>query len=178
MLSGVAVDVLGLKYRTIHLPNDAALVARNRRYACIETFGNDACFEGDVRYLAWLKDKVEEFPDGFVLAFAGSRCVGHLELEVPYGLSAGYVNLFYIMREFRGSGYGARLHAFAERYFRSWEAHRIELHVSPTNRRAMEFYRKLGYHTVRLEGSDSPLWRMELMLTTAARNNPTENSGH
>src|SRR5947209_15617029 len=146
MLRTVVVDVLGLTYRTIHLPNDAALVARNRRDACIETFGDDASFEGDVRYLAWLKDKVEEFPDGFVLAFDSNRCVGHLELEVPYGLSCGYVNLFYLVREFRGSGYGPRLHAYAERYFRSWDASRIELHVSPTNRRAMEFYRKLGYH--------------------------------
>src|SRR5882724_5529008 len=80
----VVVDVQGLTFRTIHLPNDAALCARNRRDACIETYGDDHRFEGDVRYLAWLLDKIEEFPDGFLLALAGGRCVGHLELEVPY----------------------------------------------------------------------------------------------
>jgi ribosomal protein S18 acetylase RimI-like enzyme len=167
MLCVVVVDVLGLSYRTIHLPNDAALVARNRRDACIETFGHDACFEGDVRYLAWLKDKIDEYPEGFVLAHRGNRCVGHLELQAPYGLSRGYVNLFYLARPFRGAGFGQLLHAYAEQYFRNWDAHHIELHVSPTNRRAMEFYRKLGYRAVQLEGTHAPLWRMELNLTAA-----------
>jgi ribosomal protein S18 acetylase RimI-like enzyme len=167
----VVVDVLGLRYRTIHLPNDAAMVARNRRDACIETFGDDANFEGDVRYLAWLRNKVEEFPDGFVLAYDREQCVGHLELEVPYGLPAGYVNLFYIMPDLRGSGYGRLLHAYAEQYFRSWDANRVELHVSPTNRRAMEFYRKLGYRSVALEGAHAPLWRMELRIAASAPHN-------
>ena len=53
----VVVEVQGLTFRTIHLPNDAALVARNRRDACVETFGDERQFEGDIRYLAWLKEK-------------------------------------------------------------------------------------------------------------------------
>lgn len=164
---GVVVDVQGLTFRTIHLPNDAALVARNRRDACIETYGDAHRFEGDVRYLSWLKDKIEEFPDGFVLAYAGSHCVGHLELEVPYGKSVGYANLFFVARGFRRRGFGQVLHTYAERYFRSWEAATIQLHVSPINRRAVSFYRKLGYRPLRLEGSHAPLWRMELALDAA-----------
>jgi len=172
----VVVDVLGLTYRTIHLPSDAARVARNRRDACIETFGDDSRFEGDVRYLAWLKDKIEEYPEGFVLAFKGKRFVGHLELQVPYGKTLGYVNLFYLARSFRGAGNGKLLHAYAERYFRSWEAQRVELHVSPTNRRAVQFYQKLGYHAVRLEGTSAPLWRMELCLNAPAGQNAGDKS--
>lgn len=165
----MAVDVLGLTYRTIRLPKDAALVARNRRDACVETFGDDACFEGDVRYLAWLKNKIEEFPDGFVLAHDRHRVIGHLELETPYGSSVGYVNLFYVTPGLRGQGYGHLLHAYAEQYFRSWEATTIELHVSPTNTRAMEFYRKLGYRAVRLEGMRSRLWRMALPIPSVQK---------
>jgi ribosomal protein S18 acetylase RimI-like enzyme len=160
----VVVEVQGLTFRTIHLPNDAALVARNRRDACVETFGDERQFEGDIRYLAWLKDKVDEFPDGFVLAFDGKRCVGHLELEVPYGLDIGYVNLFYVARGFRRRGVGHVLHFYCRQYFRSWDASRVQLHVSPTNRRALSFYRKLGYRPVQLEGLRGPLWRMELKL--------------
>jgi ribosomal protein S18 acetylase RimI-like enzyme len=166
----VVLDVQGLTYRTIHLPNDAALCARNRRDACIETYGDDHRFEGDVRYLAWLRHKIEEFPEGFLLAYSGAQCVGHLELEVPYGSPSGYVNLFYVMRGFRRRGFGKLLHAQAICYFKSWEARRVELHVSPTNQRAVNFYRRLGYRAVRLEGSRAPLWRMELALDAVSSN--------
>src|ERR1700726_3224620 len=62
------VAVMGdpvLSYRTIRVPADAALAARNHRDACVATFGDDSRCESDVRYLSWLKDKVEEFPEGF-----------------------------------------------------------------------------------------------------------------
>jgi ribosomal protein S18 acetylase RimI-like enzyme len=49
------------------------------------------------------------------------------------------------------------MHEHADRYFRSWEAKVIELHVSGRNERAMGFYRSLGYRAVRREGR---LWRM------------------
>ncbi|MDB5289705.1 MAG: family N-acetyltransferase [Phycisphaerales bacterium] len=156
-----------LTYRTIRVPADAALAARNHRDACVATFGDDSRCESDIRYLSWLKAKVEEFPEGFVLAFLGGRCVGHLEMEVPYGLPTGYVNLFYVLPQFRRQGLGRLMHVFTERYFRSWEASRIELHVSPTNRAAMQFYRRLGYRAVKLEGTAGPLWRMARELNCA-----------
>jgi ribosomal protein S18 acetylase RimI-like enzyme len=44
------------------------------------------------------------------------------------------------------------LHERAEAYFRSWEARRIELHVSPTNAGAVRFYQAMGYAVVGREG--------------------------
>jgi len=73
------------------------------------------------------------------------KCAGQLELEVPYGLTTGYVNLFYVSPEFRGTGFAQRLHQRAELYFTSWDAVQIDLHVSPRNGRALRFYQKLGY---------------------------------
>ncbi|MDB5329202.1 MAG: family N-acetyltransferase [Phycisphaerales bacterium] len=160
---------LVLSYRTIQVPADAATAARNHRDACVASFGDDSRCEADVRYLSWLRAKVEEFPEGFVLAYLGDRCVGHLELEVPYGLPTGYVNLYYVLPEFRRQGLGTLMHLYAEKYFRSWEASCIELHVSPTNRAAMQFYRRLGYRAVQLEGAGAPLWRMKRELDLAVR---------
>lgn len=155
------IAVPKLLYRTIDPEADAKLVTDNQRDACVATFGDDARYQGDERYLAWLRDKVEEFPDGCLLAMLDDgRCVGQLELEVPFGRGVGYVNLFYVRPEFRGRGYGRKLCAHAEKYFRAWEARRIELHVSPTNERAVEFYRKMGYKFTRASEGGAALWLM------------------
>jgi ribosomal protein S18 acetylase RimI-like enzyme len=144
-----------LTFRTIVLPRDAARAITYHRDACRATFGAgelDQRLEPPGRYLKNLAARVEEFPDGHLLAFAGDRCVGQLELQVPYGLTVGYVNLFYVAAPLRRRGYGRLLHARAERYFRSWEASVVELHVSPVNVAAVRFYEAMGYGVVRREG--------------------------
>ena len=115
----------------------------------------------------WPK-RIEEFPDGHVIACIGDRFVGQLELQVPYGLPTGYVNLFYVAPAWRRLGFGRQLHAFAERYFRSWEATAVELHVSPSNEAAVAFYRSLGYRTVGREDDGERLWKMRARDCSAA----------
>lgn len=148
-----------LTYRTIRPddPEDADLAIQAYLEACRASYGSDASFPGRKRHLAWLRSRVEEFPEGHVIATLGEQYVGQLELQVPYGLTTGYVNLYYVAEGFRGQGYGRRLHEYADRYFRSWEASRIELHVSTLNQRALGFYRHMGYRLSRVEGR---LWRM------------------
>ena len=150
-----------LTYRTIDPSADADFAVRAYREACRASYGTDASFQGRAKHLAWLRSRVEEFPDGHVLALLDGRPVGQMELQVPYGADAGYINLFYVVREFRGVGLGRRMHEHAERYFRSWEADRVELHVSQQNERATGFYRALGYRAMRREGRT---WRMAKSL--------------
>jgi ribosomal protein S18 acetylase RimI-like enzyme len=163
----VTIPPTPLTYRTIDLDTDAAVVVTHQRDACVATFGDDRRHQGDRRYLAWLKRKLEEFPDGFVIAMQGDRIVGQLELEAPYGSPVGYVNLFYLRSEFRGRGLGRALQEYAERYFRAWEAARIELHVSPTNARALGFYRRMGYRVRRASEGGEALWLMEKSHATS-----------
>jgi ribosomal protein S18 acetylase RimI-like enzyme len=146
-----------LSYRTIDPVADADFAVSAYLDACRASYGNDESFPGRARHLAWLQSRVEEFPDGHLLAMLDGKPVGQMELQVPYGLPEGYVNLFYVARELRGLGFAQRMHEHAVRYFQSWEASRIELHVSGRNERAMGFYRSLGYRAVRREGR---LWRM------------------
>lgn len=147
-----------LTFRRINPDVDGPLCYANYRDAAVATFGPTTQSANPRRYLPWLRTRIEEFPDGHVLAFLGLDCVGQLELQIPYGADVGYVNLFYVSPDFRGQGLGRRLHDFAERYFRSWDATRIELDVSKTNDRAIGFYKHLGYHFV--EGGFLPLVRM------------------
>jgi len=145
-----------LTYRTIELPRDAARAVGYHADACRESFGDgeyERRLERAEHYLARLAAGIEEFPDGHLMAVAaGGECVGQMEMQVPYGMESGYVNLFYVVPALRRQGYGRMMHARAERYFRSWEARRIELHASPTNSAAMRFYEAMGYRVVGREG--------------------------
>src|SRR4051794_11523771 len=156
-----------LAFRRIDPVRDAKLAVANHVDACVASFGTDAGYQGDGAYLRWLRARVEEFPDGHVLAYRRSdgACVGQLELQVPYGLSVGYVNLFYVTAMFRRQGYGAALQDYAERYFRSWEASRIDLHVSPANQAAVGFYRRVGYKLARIDPRrPGSMWMMSKLL--------------
>ena len=146
-----------LAYRTIDPVADADLALAAYLDACRISYGDGAASVSRRKHLSWLAARVEEFPDGHVIAMLDGRYVGQMELLVPYGLTTGYVNLFYVSADFRGQGYGRTMHQYAERYFRSWEADRIELHVASVNERAVGFYRALGYRAARREGR---LWRM------------------
>jgi len=150
-----------LAYRTIDPVADADFAVEAYLDACRASYGTDASFTGRARHLAWLRSRVEEFPDGHVLALVDGRPVGQMELQVPYGMPTGYVNLYYVIPDLRGVGFAQRMHEYAVRYFRSWEAASVELHVAARNERAMRFYRSLGYRAVRREGR---LWRMEKSL--------------
>jgi ribosomal protein S18 acetylase RimI-like enzyme len=160
-----------LTYRTIRLPQDSARAITYHRDACRATFG-DGEFEHHLerpgRYLKNLAARLEEFPEGHLLAFAADRCVGQLELQVPYGMSVGYVNLFYIAPALRRRGYGRLLQARAEQYFRSWEASEIELHVSPLNVAAVRFYEAVGY-ALSVEEGDMLLMAKRLEKTPRGR---------
>jgi ribosomal protein S18 acetylase RimI-like enzyme len=170
---GILCDVIAaptLVYRRIDPRADVALVARHYHDAHVATYGDAPSpghrYRGDRDYLRCLAARVDEYPDGHVLALLDDgRVVGQLELQVPYGLETGYVSLYYVAPAFRGLGFGRRMHAeYAERYFRSWEARRVELDVSRVNTRAVRFYLSIGY---RFETEQSPtalLRRMALVL--------------
>ena len=153
--------VAGLTYRRIDPTADDAFAYDNYCAACVASYGSDAAALSRPRYRAWLRSRVEEFPDGHVFAMLGDTRVGQLELEAPYGLPTGYVNLYAVAAPFRGMGFGKLMHRYVERYFRAWEARQVELHVSPTNEVALNFYRAMGYRMVNDEGKQL---RMRLTL--------------
>ncbi|HEY8667251.1 MAG TPA: GNAT family N-acetyltransferase [Tepidisphaeraceae bacterium] len=155
------IDAPAITYRRIDPQRDGQLTYAHFRQTSRASFGRGASITSFSQYLHWLRGRVEEFPEGHLLAYEAEDLVGQIELQVPYGLSAGYVNLFYVTAGFRRQGYGRRLHERALGYFRSWEATSIELHVSPTNEAAVAFYRAMGYRKVG-DGwqGEYPLWKM------------------
>ena len=153
-----------LTFRPIDPDADAKFVFAAYLDACRASFGSDATAGTFESHTRWLRSRVEEFPDGHVLALLGGRPVGQLEVQVPYGKTAGYVNLFWVAPHLRGLGWGRKLHDYVERYCRSWEADRVELDVSPDNAQAVGFYRHVGYKFVHIAGEQARLWCMAKQL--------------
>jgi ribosomal protein S18 acetylase RimI-like enzyme len=60
------------------------------------------------------------------------------------------VNLFYLIEGMRGGGVSAELQAYAMDFMRRHGVANAQLSVSPTNARALAFYRKHGWRDLGL----------------------------
>jgi len=92
--------------------------------------------------------------------------VGQLEMIVmntPKRL--GYVNLFYLVPEMRGPGLGDALHQHAVSLFRGMGVDCMRLSVSPSNGRALRYYRKHGWKDLGPRPDAPHVNLMELSLT-------------
>ena len=160
MLAGVPGPPL--TFRRIDVDRDGPSAYARYRDAAEISLGSERAGDRRLPYLAGLRARCGEYPDGHVLALLGPDVVGQLELQVPYGLPAGYVNLFYVVPAWRRLGLGRLLHDYAAAYFRSWDATAVDLHVGASNVGALAFYRSLGYRVVETAGGR--LWKMQLEL--------------
>ncbi|GAA0465384.1 GNAT family N-acetyltransferase [Alkalibacillus silvisoli] len=128
------------------------IVIRFRRDSYRVSFGTDHNLDLD-EYLSFLNEKVEKFPAGFVLVEYEDEVIGQLELSVRYynGRQIGYVHLYYLIPSKRGKGLGEKLQEYAESFFKKHGVSEFHLRVSPTNKQARAFYRKLGMEESGLE---------------------------
>jgi ribosomal protein S18 acetylase RimI-like enzyme len=141
-----AVSPGELSFRTIELERDAQTAVAFRRDSYLCSFGTDEAF-GDVdAYLAWLRDRISRQPLGQVHVWRGQQIIGQLEMLVQATTPArGYINLFYLAPEWRGCGIGVALHQYAMEFMRNGGASVTRLSVSPTNARALAYYRKSAW---------------------------------
>ena len=136
-----------LKFRTIDLEKYGDLCIAHRRDSYARSFPDGADrfdrengLDGS-GYLGWLQERIDEYPEGCVHGWDGDTIVGQLEMRIrPDG--SGYVNLYYLTPEYRGSGAGDELQAYAEAEFRRSGVTVARLSVSPTNTRAVRYYAK------------------------------------
>lgn len=125
---------------------------------------NDPDGMGDLEgYLIWIEMNNLMYPGSFVMMEDEERnLVGQIELEfLNYHFKPiGYVDLFYLLPEYRGKGIGAEQIKYAEAYFKKNNLEEYHLRVSPTNERALSFYKKHGFEFIMEEHLNHVVWRL------------------
>lgn len=139
-----------MQFEKINLEHDRETVIKFRKDSFQVSFGNTAGFGDEVAYLNWLAEKIAIFPEGFVLVKKSGKDIGQLELTIREyeGRKIGYVNLYYLISNERGSGKGKKLHHYAVDFFEKNGVNEYHLRVAPENHAAIKFYKKIGMEEI------------------------------
>ena len=137
-----------LSFRPINLALDwqTAVLFRQDAFAC--SFGTTPSLEvfDPEKYLNWLRAKLAEDPKSAVHVWQRDRVIGQMELGADASPSLmGYINLYYLIPEVRGTGISQELDQYALEYFRSLGVAGARLSVSPSNQRAIRYYERNGW---------------------------------
>jgi ribosomal protein S18 acetylase RimI-like enzyme len=138
-----------LVFKPIDLDAHASVCVAFRRdsYKC--SFGEDGFFKeagpDGMHYIEQLRLCITKFRDGYVHAWQGDKIVGQMEMQILREPRRGYVNLFYLVEEMRGTGVSGELQDYAMDFMHRHRVQIAQLSVSPTNTRALAFYRKQGW---------------------------------
>ncbi len=139
-----------LRFIPIDVDAHADLCVKFRCDAFVSSFGTDQPFidddgKGPERYIEWLRTRTPARYGAFHV-WLGDKIIGQLELgERSPEEEFGYVHLYYLIPEYRGEGYSDAIEVFAVTFLRNLGYAKAKLSVSPTNTRAVEFYKKNGW---------------------------------
>ncbi|MGD6900331.1 GNAT family N-acetyltransferase [Bacillus infantis] len=120
-----------LSFRSIDLLIDTETIIKFRRDSYVISFGNDYLFGDNESYLKKIENRLVKFPGGIVLVENEDKPVGQIEMQIKDidNKKVGYVNLFYLIPEYRGIGYGSKLIEYAEHFFQENNINEYQLRV-------------------------------------------------
>lgn len=153
-------------FRTINVEKDQDLIIKFRKDSYVVSFGTEEGFGDEIAYINRIKERVNKFPDGQVIIEEENLPIGQMELQIREycGTGIGYVNLYYLIPEYRSKGLGMELIRYAENFFRKANVSEYHLRVSPDNQRAIRLYIKSGMEKVCEENEKYLVWRMRKVL--------------
>jgi GNAT superfamily N-acetyltransferase len=155
-----------VNFRTIDVKKDRETIIEFRKESYLISFGSVDRFGDEETYVNKIAARANIFPEGQVLVEQDNRPIGQMELQVVLydGRKIGYTNLYYLIPEYRGKGYGSILMDYSERFFLNQGMAEYHLRVSPTNERALRFYLKSGMKFVKEEKQEHVVLRMAKKL--------------
>ncbi|MCM3118001.1 GNAT family N-acetyltransferase [Neobacillus sp. MER 74] len=160
------IGVDDLNFRTIDIEKDKDMIIKFRKDSYVVSFGTEEGFGDEIAYINRIRERVNKFPNGQVIIEEDNKPIGQMELQIQEfsGNEIGYVNLFYLIPEYRSKGLGKELICYAENFFRKSNVSEYHLRVSPDNQRAIRLYTKSGMVMVCEEDEEYLVWRMRKLL--------------
>lgn len=148
------MQAIRLVFKPIDLDAHASMCVAFRRDSFVCSFGVDSFLDEagpeGVHYIERLRLRTARFRDGYIHVWHGDEIVGQMEMQILEEPRRGYVNLFYLVEDMRGAGFGRELHDYAMDFMRRNGVRLAQLSVSPTNARALAFCRKHGWRDLGL----------------------------
>ena len=170
-----------ISFREVDVDRDADVCVRFRADSFAESFGSAERFyqsagEKGRDYLAGLRAKNHDWPGSCVHAWLDDEIIGQVEMRREAGdRSRAHVLLYYLRPDMRGQGFAAELDAYVLRSCRAAGIRRITLRVSPTNARAMAFYRRQGWRDLGPDPQHCDVHVMERAATDTDRGTTPAN---
>src|SRR5579883_2311422 len=135
-----------LEFKPIDLEKHADLCIAFTQDTHRLTEGPKAVFEGAVGYIERMREKLAADPMSCLFAWLKGEVVGQVNLGV-FGPdpSIGYINVFYVTPERRGTGIASEMERYACARLRAAGFSEARLSVAWANKRAVRFYEKHGW---------------------------------
>ncbi|TDK61760.1 GNAT family N-acetyltransferase [Bacillus salipaludis] len=157
--------LLDLNVRVIDIEKDKDVLIQFRKDTQIQSVGKLDGFDFG-SYLNRVRERINKLPNGQLLIEKDNIPVGQMGLGiVDYeGIDIGYVDLFYLIPEYRGKGLGEDLIRYAENFFKEINVYEYQLRVSSANQRAIRLYTNSGLVKISEDNEEHPVWRMRKIL--------------
>jgi L-amino acid N-acyltransferase YncA len=117
------------------------------------------------KYISWLEEKLKKDPALAMHVWQSNRIVGQMELGAwKDDPTVGYINLYYLAPEARGTGLSKALDDYAVRTLRAKGHSEARLCVSPSNARALRYYLRMGWSDLGVRPDAPEVRYMQKML--------------
>lgn len=137
-----------MEFVSVDLNKYLELCIEFRRDTHILSYGTDKTFDRN-QCIDWFNQLKESNNKGFVHIIINEKIVGQLEfksaIEAAEGNLSGYINLLYLIPEYRGKGYGLKLQNYIFSKFHADGCSLAYLRYLPENNKAGLFYLKNGW---------------------------------
>lgn len=117
-----------------------------------------------ISYIQRMEERIHKFPDGQLIIEDSGKPIGQVGFDIQEynGKEIGYVNIFYLIPEYRGRGIGKEIIQYVEDFFTKSNVSEYHLRVSSRNEKAINLYTKIGM--IKINEEDGSL-RMKKTLS-------------
>ena len=140
-----------IKFLPINTTRDLERAVEFRRAGFIAAFGDANDFDvadgnGAHQYRELMLRRCDIQPLMHVHMWKNEQIIGQIEAHpLTKNPLVGYVNFYFLLPEFRGTGLGQLLDEYMTEVFNNVGCTIMQLRATPSNQRALKYYQKLGY---------------------------------